>query len=110
MPCSGLPPPPVGPLPGPAVRVSPPRENTPPFHEVSATDGSITFAGLPPVPHRAAATLAGYRPADPLLVPLHEGRTDTVTLVLRRTGSIEVLLHDDRGRPLAGPMAGVEAA
>jgi uncharacterized surface anchored protein len=90
------------PLPGATVRLANSREQTLHWQEVAGVDGSVTFPNLQAIPHLVAASLDGYLPADPLVVPLHEGRTDAVTLVLRRTGSLEVLLHDDVGRPLPG--------
>ncbi|MEW6746457.1 MAG: carboxypeptidase-like regulatory domain-containing protein [Planctomycetota bacterium] len=88
------------PLPGARVGA---RHTTRPMLSRAALcgpEGTAEFSGLQAHPHEVAATLSGYVPADPLIVPLREGETRQVTLVLMRAGELEVIVQDKDGKPL----------
>ncbi|MEW6745340.1 MAG: carboxypeptidase-like regulatory domain-containing protein [Planctomycetota bacterium] len=65
--------------------------------ELCGLEGSVTFPALKAYPHEVAASLDGYIPCDPLIVPLREGETSAVRLVLVRAGEIEVSITGEKG-------------
>ncbi|MEW6746919.1 MAG: carboxypeptidase regulatory-like domain-containing protein [Planctomycetota bacterium] len=88
------------PLPGARVGVTHATRPGLSLADLCGHEGAVEFSGLQAYPHVVTASLEGYVPADPLIVPLREGETSGITIVLVRAGELEAIVRGENGKPL----------